>query len=198
MSQRSPMNKRNQPGAERKGMARKSASSAKPVREAAGSVRVVPASSKERRKQLERGENLNGLSKEEKRARRAERRELEDRIETCVNYLLKEQPLYQSRRKMYWGLLVVAGVGFVGALITLGVVNAGLTAVPIEVLSLVFVGVAYAGLIGALIYDFVRIRPIRNEVRATVEGMSDNRMAAVLERAAEDAAKKREAKKKRG
>lgn len=198
MSQRSPMNKRNQPGAERKGMARKSASSAKPAREAASSVRVVPASSKERRKQYERGENLNGLSKEEKRARRAEQRELEDRIDTCVNYLLKEQPAYLSRRKMYWGFLVVAGVGFVGALIALGVVNGGVTWLPLEVVSLAFIALAYIGLIGGLVYDFVRIRPIRNEVRATVEGMSDNRMAAVLQRAAEDAAKKREGKKKRG
>ena len=191
------MNKRNQPGAERKGMARRSASSAKPVREAAGSVRVVPASSKERRKQVEQGESLAGLSKEEKRARRAERRELEDRIETCTNFLLKEQPLYPKRKKVYWGFLIGAGVAFVCAIVCLGIISSGSDNGIVGVGSLVFVALAYVGLIGGLVYDFVRIRPIRNEVRATVEGMSDNRMNAVLQRAAEERAAQQEAKKKR-
>lgn len=198
MSQRSPMNKRNQPGTERTGMARKSASSAKPARAAASSVRVVPASSKDRRKKIEQGESLAGLSKEEKRARRAERRELEDRIETCVNYLLKQQPQYQSRRKAYWCFLGAAGAGFVLALLMITLVSAGVTGSFIEIGMLVCVALAYAGLIGGLIFDFVRIRPIRNEVRATVEGMSDSRMDAILQRAAEESAAKREKKKKRG
>ena len=70
MSTRSATNKRTQ-SHEVTGVARKSAASAKPARQAASSVRVVPASSKARRKELEKGENLEGLSKEEKRARAA-------------------------------------------------------------------------------------------------------------------------------
>ena len=73
MSTRSATNKRTQ-SHEVTGVARKSAASAKPARQAASSVRVVPASSKARRKELEKGENLEGLSKEEKRARKAEKK----------------------------------------------------------------------------------------------------------------------------
>ena len=57
MSTRSATNKRTQ-FHEVTGVARKSAASAKPARQAASSVRVVPASSKARRKELEKGENL--------------------------------------------------------------------------------------------------------------------------------------------
>lgn len=60
MSTRSATNKRTQ-SHEVTGVARKSAASAKPARQAASSVRVVPASSKARRKELEKGENLEGF-----------------------------------------------------------------------------------------------------------------------------------------
>ena len=89
MSTRSATNKRTQ-SHEVTGVARKSAASAKPARQAASSVRVVPASSKARRKELEKGENLEGLSKEEKRARKAKQRAKEDRIYTVSNILLKQ------------------------------------------------------------------------------------------------------------
>ena len=78
------MNQRNQNRAGN-GMTRKSAGSAKPARAAAASVRVVPASSKAKRKQLERGEDLSGLTKEEKKARKAELRRQEDRIYAASN-----------------------------------------------------------------------------------------------------------------
>ena len=71
MSTRSPQNERNTNPDAKPGYMRKSAASAKPARSAASSVRVVPASSKEKRKQAERGESLAGLSKEEKQAGRA-------------------------------------------------------------------------------------------------------------------------------
>ena len=60
MSMRSATNKRTQ-NREYAGATRKSAASAKPARAAAGSVRVVPASAKERRREAERGESLEGL-----------------------------------------------------------------------------------------------------------------------------------------
>ena len=58
MSTRSPQNERNTNPDAKPGYMRKSAASAKPARSAAGSVRVVPASAKEKRKQAERGESL--------------------------------------------------------------------------------------------------------------------------------------------
>ena len=60
MSTRSATNKRTQ-SHEVTGVARKSAASAKPARQAASSVRVVPASSKARRKELEKGAKVNKL-----------------------------------------------------------------------------------------------------------------------------------------
>ena len=51
---------------------------------------------------------------------------------------------------------------------------------------------AYALLFVAVGYDFIRIRPVRNEVRATVEGMSENKLDAVLERAARERAERDE------
>ena len=85
MSTRSPQNERNTNPDAKPGYMRKSAASAKPARSAASSVRVVPASSKEKRKQAERGESLAGLSKEEKRARKQAER-LQVGQELTVNF----------------------------------------------------------------------------------------------------------------
>ena len=73
MSIRSANNKRVQ-NREYAGASRKSAASAKPARAAASSVRVVPASAKARRREAEQGESLEGLYKEEKKARKQELR----------------------------------------------------------------------------------------------------------------------------
>lgn len=109
MSTRSATNKRTQ-SHEVTGVARKSAASAKPARQAASSVRVVPASSKARRKELEKGENLEGLSKEEKRARKAKQRAKEDRIYTVSNILLKQDEDYTKRRRIWWAVLTIGMV----------------------------------------------------------------------------------------
>ena len=109
MSTRSATNKRTQ-SHEVTGVARKSAASAKPARQAASSVRVVPASSKARRKELEKGENLEGLSKEEKRARKAKQRAKEDRIYTVSNILLKQDEDYTKRRRIWWAVLAIGMV----------------------------------------------------------------------------------------
>ena len=109
MSTRSATNKRTQ-SHEVTGVARKSAASAKPARQAASSVRVVPASSKARRKELEKGENLEGLSKEEKRARKAKQRAKEDRIYTVSNILLKQDEDYTKRRRIWWIVLAIGMV----------------------------------------------------------------------------------------
>lgn len=191
MSQRSPMNKRNQP--ERtSGMARRSASSAKPARAAASSVRVIPAKSKARRAQRERGESLAGLSKEEKRARRAEERRFEDRVYSATEFLLKEQPVYKQRRRTWWTMLGIAGVLALVSLVLFFVLNISETHPELVTGGFVVLVCAYALLFVAVGYDFIRIRPVRNEVRATVEGMSENKLDAVLERAARERAERDE------
>lgn len=185
MSTRSATNKRTQ-SHEVTGVARKSAASAKPARQAAGSVRVVPASSKARRKELEKGENLEGLSKEEKKARKAKQRAKEDRVYTVSNILLKQDEDYLKRRRVWWGLLAAGMVLIVVVWISLYALssNGGPATGPVQMAGIV---AAYALIIGDFIYDFVRIRPIRNMYRTQAEGMSENKLNALIEReAAED------------
>lgn len=190
------MNKRSQAqlSGESTGFTRKSAGSAKPARAAAASVRVVPASSKEKRKQRERGENLEGLSREEKRARKQERRMQEDRIYAVSNELLKDEPDYKPRRRVFWTLLAI------GMVCTLGVwlVLMGLPTEQAELggtLQIIGLIIAYACIIGSFVYDMVRIRPLRNDARRRAEGMSDKQLIAVLDAAAAERERKSEGNK---
>ena len=140
MSTRSATNKRTQ-SHEVTGVARKSAASAKPARQAASSVRVVPASSKARRKELEKGENLEGLSKEEKRARKAKQRAKEDRIYTVSNILLKQDEDYTKRRRIWWAVLTIGMVLVVAIWASLYFAPAGMSSfwVTSSTTSFVFV-----------------------------------------------------------
>lgn len=194
MSTRSASNKRTQAqlNGEAVGYVRKSAGSAKPARPAAASVRVVPASSKAQRAARERGENLSGLSKEEKRARKQEIRAQEDRVYAAGQELLKEHELYGGRRRVFWTLL---GAGIVAMIVMFILMSTAKDPASMSAAQMVVVVVAYACVIGAFVYDLVRIRPIRNECRAVAEGMSDKKLTEFLER--KMAENRAEASKKR-
>lgn len=192
MSMRSATNKRTQ-NREYAGATRKSAASAKPARAAAGSVRVVPASAKERRREAERGESLEGLSREEKKARKREARIREDRLYSVASIMMKDDPDYKRLRRVFWVLLALGMV----AILVIWVLLFGLSDSTGEMTSaaqLAGVVVAYALVIGAFVYDFVKIRPLRNYYRAQAEGMTDRKLVEIIER---DAAKrdKKDAKK---
>lgn len=191
MSTRSATNKRTQ-SHEVTGVARKSAASAKPARQAAGSVRVVPASSKARRKELEKGENLEGLSKEEKRARKAKQRAKEDRIYTVSNILLKQDEDYTKRRRIWWAVLAIGMVLVVAIWASLYFAPGGTVSSPVQMVGIVL---SYVIILGDFIYDFVRIRPLRNMYRTQAEGMSENKLNALIERAAAEEDKKDSKKK---
>ena len=178
MSTRSATNKRTQ-SHEVTGVARKSAASAKPARQAASSVRVVPASSKARRKELEKGENLEGLSKEEKRARKAKQR-------------AKEDEDYTKRRRIWWIVLAIGMVLVVAIWASLYFAPAGMVSSPVQMVGIVL---SYVVILGDFIYDFVRIRPLRNMYRAQAEGMSENKLNALIERSAAEEDKKDSKKK---
>ncbi len=182
MSQRSPMNKRTQ-NHEVTGATRKSASSAKPARQAASSVRVEPASSKSRRAKLEAGESLAGLSRAEKRVRKQQRRMMQDRIMAATNYLLKGVPEYPGRRHVWWAFLAVGIVAIIVAWVTLYAKGNGGATSGFSTVSVVSLVIAYAAIIGGFIYDYVRIRPLRNEARIRAEGMSESKLIALLEQA---------------
>ena len=151
MSTRSATNKRTQ-SHEVTGVARKSAASAKPARQAASSVRVVPASSKARRKELEKGENLDGLSKEEKRARKAKQRAREDRIYTVSNILLKQDEDYTKRRRIWWAVLAIGMVLVVAIWASLYFAPGGTVSSPVQMVGIVL---SYVIILGDFIYAFV-------------------------------------------
>ncbi len=190
MSTRSATNKRTQ-SHDVTGVARKSAASANPARQAASSVRVVPASSKARRKELEKGENLDGLSKEEKRARKAKQR-AEDRIYTVSNILLKQDEDYTKRRRIWWAVLAIGMVLVVAIGASLYFAPGGTVSSPVQMVGIIL---SYVIILGDFIYDFVRIRPLRNRYRTQAEGMSENKLNALIERAAAEEDKKASKKK---
>ena len=200
MSTRSPMNKRSQEkmrGETSTGVARRSASSCKPSREAAGSVRVAASTSKERRAELDRGEDLSNLTKEEKKARKRELRMQEDRVYTALNVMLREDFKYNRFRRVWWFLL---GLGVVCLVATWGlliVANKSGQPAGMNAAELVCTVLAYAAIIGALVFDFIKIRPLRNMYRAKAEGMSERQLDETIGRSGMTSAEQREAAKKR-
>ncbi len=189
------MNQRSQ-SREGKGFMRKSATSAKPARAAAGSVRVEASSSKARRKDREKGEDLSNLSKEEKRARKQQVRAQEDRVYSATNILMKNDADYLKRRRVWWALLGV-GMGII-VLLWIWLFAGGKGGNITSAAQVAVIVVAYVIIIAAFIYDFARIRPLRNTYRQRAEGMSQRALTALIEKAAaEDDQKRaeREAKK---
>lgn len=191
MSIRSANNKRTQ-NHEYTGAARKSASSAKPARAAASSVRVVPATSKERRRELQQGESLEGLSKEEKKARKQEMRLREDRMMSAANILMKRDDEYNKKRYIFWALVIV---GMVVALAVWLLMSFSPRIGQSPVVQFGGIIIAYAAVIGGFIYDLMAIRPIRNYYKATVAGMTDRKVLDVLEESAKEDERKRAEKK---
>ena len=196
MSTRSAQNKRNQEklqGTSGSGMARKSASSAKPARAAAGSVRVVPTSAKAKRAAAERGEDLSNLTKEEKKARKAELRREEDRIYTASSQLMKEDPDYPRLRRIWWVLLGIGIAALIGIWVLLAFMGEeGLAAGNGQTAQIALLVAAYGAIIVAFIFDFMKIRPIRNACREKASGMTAAKLDEVIARSVKPKDKKGE------
>ena len=201
MSQRSPFNKRNQPKTDEEkkssssGMTRKSPTKAKPVREAAGSVRVVA-----KKKNPDGSTSTVGMTKEEKKEVRRAEREEEDIFNSLTNALLKADELYASRRRMWWvflglGLLFVVAAfasGYIGAPDGSNMYNLSTTGGVLSVVSLVL---AYVFIITSLVYEWMKIRPIRNEKQNKVASLSPKKRRALLAQMFEEEERKRAEKK---
>ncbi len=185
MSQRSPFNKRNQPQAEDEkksssGITRKSPTKAKPVREAASSVRVVA-----KKKNPDGSTSTVGMTKEEKKEVRRAEREEEDIFNSLTNAMLKADELYTSRRRMWWvflglGLVFVVAAfvsGYIGAPDGSNMYDLSTTGGVLSVVSLVL---AYVFIITSLVYEWMKIRPIRNEKRDKVTSLSPKKRRAML------------------
>ncbi len=184
MSQRSPFNKRNQPQTEDEkksssGITRKSPTKAKPVREAASSVRVVA------KKNPDGSTSTVGMTKDEKKEVRRAEREEEDIFNSLTNAMLKADELYTSRRRMWWvflglGLVFVVAAfvsGYIGAPDGSNMYDLSTTGGVLSVVSLVL---AYVFIITSLVYEWMKIRPIRNEKQDKVTSLSPKKRRAML------------------
>ena len=188
MSTRSATNKRTTER-EYTGVARKSAASAKPARAAASSVRVVATSGKAKREQIAKGENLEGLTKEEKKARKKERRRQEDRIYAASDALMHEDETYQRYQKIWWGMMIVG----VASLVILYVITSlyGDTSTSwAAIMQIVLLILAYGCIIAVFVFDFWKVRPIRNQYQAIAQGLSDAKIDAIIEKSNADKERK--------
>ena len=198
MSRRNPMNERYT--AERpdkaSGATRKGASSAKPVRAAAASVRVETNKARMTRRQKLNAES--NMSKEERKAERAKQRE-KDNIAYSATTILTEQDEKYKKYKRWWWALLIAAVVFTAISWAAMSTNFGG-----PVFSIVVLVLAYGSIIAALAVDFIAVRKRRNLYRDKVAAMPQRQVERIVEdhyteRGAKDAATKaRKAAKKAG
>lgn len=149
------------------------AAGAKPSREAAASVTMEGERPKK---------SVALMTKEEKKAARAEERSIEDARNQAYDYLLRLDDAYTKTDKTWWILL---GIGFAMTIISLF-----LTFVfPAEVkevktvqgvLSIVTLILAYGFIISAFIFDWRKRRPFRKAAEKRMQKMSDKRVYEFL------------------
>ncbi len=175
------------------GFSKRSAARGKPSRQAAAGVRVVSSGSKSK--------STANMSKEERKAERRKEREVEDRRYNVTQMILEENEEYKKARKRWWAFLI-GGVAFMAiALILYGRVTSTQTSPesPMGIAAVISMVLAYAVVIGGLVYDFTKIRPLRKEAEKRAQSMSDKRLKArLVEKAEKDEAEKAARKAKRG
>ena len=149
--------------------ARKSAAGAKPTRELAGTVHA--ASDKE-------------LSKEEKKAARKAKQTEDDERFDAQQVVLKQQPNYKKYTRIWW---ICLGVGFalsLGSFLIVHFLQQGVDeamANNMAIASMVMMVLAYVLIIGAFIFDLVKIRPMRNKASETVAGVGRRKLRRIIE-----------------
>ncbi|MDJ1122826.1 hypothetical protein QJ043_03720 [Olsenella sp. YH-ols2217] len=172
------------------GMTRKGASRAKPVREAGGSVRVVKANA------TGGGKPAAQMTKEEKKELKRRERDARDRQVVVSNILLKQSPEYRKYRRFWWVLLgaglVLTAVAWLCMFVFPGA-SSDVTE-PLGMASVVALVLAYVCIIGAFIFDWVKVRPYRKRADTEVAGMTDKRMQQVIDKDYEEEAAARAAK----
>ena len=86
------------------------------------------------------------------------------------NILLKQDEDYTKRRRIWWIVLAIGMVLVVAIWASLYFAPAGMVSSPVQMVGIVL---SYVIILGDFIYDFARIRPLRNMYRAQAEGMSE-------------------------
>ncbi|MDI9589824.1 MAG: hypothetical protein QM302_02060 [Acidobacteriota bacterium] len=151
------------------GFSRKSAARAKPKRAAAGSVRVGTKPSSE-------------MSKDERKAAREARRSEADLASDAKRALLRSDEGYRLTQRIWWGLIAVGIVcTMISWLIMRYMQSTGVESGALAAASVALMVVAYVLIIGAFIFDMVKVRPLRNQADARVSGMSRKRMRQLVD-----------------
>lgn len=192
MSTRNPQNDRSrkQQTEGLPGMTRKGASRAKPAREAGGSVRVVKGKSGGSNKPKAQ------MTKDEKKELKRRERDARDRQMVTSNILLKQNADYNKKRRIWW-ILLGAGLALTAiAWLCMFVFPGASSDVtdPLGFMSVIALVLAYVAIIGAFIFDWVKVRPIRKRADAEVAGMTDKRMQQIIDRDYEEEERRRIAK----
>ena len=155
------------------GFSRRSAARAKPVREAAGSVRTSGSTG---------GSDGKGLTKEEKKAARDKKRSEENISYDATQILHKEQPGYKASQRLWW---ILMGVGVACTIGSWGIMHymqsSGNESQTLMATSMVLMVVAYVVIIGAFIFDLVKVRPMRKKAEELADGMTLRRKKKLIE-----------------
>ena len=169
---------------------RRSVARAKPTREAAAGVRVVSSSGKTIK-------NKANMTKEERKAEKQAERELEDRRYALSQAYIEENVEYKEARKRWWIFMGVGVALVVVAFSLYGFVNQNrANANPaMAFAAMAAMVLSYIAIIGGLVYDWVKVRPLRKKVESKVASMSDKRVKAALDQKAREQA---EAEKRKG
>ena len=138
------------------------------------------------------------MTREQRKAQQREENRNRDRLATATNIVLGKDPLYRKRRIRWWIMVIIGLVMTACSFVVLYVAAPAGAGTDVTTawgaFSLVSLVLAYGGILGGLIYDFVRIRPLRREAEARCQGMSVKRLDAIIK---EDIAERRARKRRR-
>lgn len=174
-------------GSSNTGFSKKSASRAKPARAAAEGVRVVQVTGGKTTSTKPQSQ----MTKEEKKEARRAERDLEDKRMAASRALLNKQPGYKKAQRVWWIALVI---GLVMTLLSysLGQLYPQATAEPTSamgILVLALMIMAYVVIIGAFVYDWRVVRPMRKKVERDSASLTNKRMEQILKEDAQELVK---------
>lgn len=166
------------------GFLKKSATRAKPAREASQGVYTESKPKDDSKK-----------SKEEKREEKNERRSRDSRRSFAAEILLRETPGYRELRRLWIIVSSIAAasavIGFLLVYIARPRVTDEGTIKLINTASIVLMVLAYLAIFYAFYIDLRKIRKLRNSARERVSSMTDKKVYEIVEGAKEENAKKR-------
>jgi hypothetical protein len=158
------------------GFSKRSTARAKPRREAASSVRYVSDEEYQKEKDAEEAKNL---TRAERHARADRARSAEDRRATVERYILNGHAEYKRAQRVWLGLIIG---GIVVTLLTwvIGTLLPDEMGQAKAVMAGVLLVAAYGCVIGAFVYDWRVVRPMRNAAQEEAARMSDKRVKQYL------------------